>query len=930
MKNNIIMNDFKRAVTSGIFVLSLLYVNSSFSAEYVDDAKKFMEKGNYSSAIIQLKNQLKEYPDDAMARYYLGTSYLELWKIEPAFKELKRAYKLNPENADIKLSYAKVLLVKKEYAKILTILSRKMTEPLKEQRREIYRAYAYLGQNKIADAKQILSALNVNNNGEVFNAQAKIALLENDIKTAEKRVKQSLQQDPENFDALQLQARIYIVKEQFKEAIEVYNKLIEKRPGDLRLLLKRAALKFNQDDLKGAEEDLHIVLSKIKNQPHANYLLARIKLKEEKYKKVQEISENILNLIPRHYESMLMLGIAHFKQGNYNQADKYLTQYISANPENIKAQILLANIYLIQENPEQALLILEDFDEKTINNNVDILNAMGSAYLMAGDYKKSIEVLNKAKQLAPDDINIQKKLITSLYKKGDIDSVTHELEKISGSIKDKRKLNHLLVLTYIQQKQLDKADKKLTELLQSNPNDAVLYNLKAYVERLKGNFKRSKENYQQALKIDNAFIPAYYGLAELAIEEKNWDTAKANFIKITQIKPKYIKAYIKLAQIAEKEKKPDEIESWLKKGYTEVKGDIKSQIYMANMLSKWYLKQNTPEKILLLANELNREYPDENRTLSFLAAAQMANNKNSEAEKTLRLLIGKINNDVKHRVLLAVLLIKKNSDSNYILGLLDEAIQFAPNNPKPMMVKINYLFKLKQFDKVLKTADDFIESFPEQAFGYQAQGNAYLKKNEPEKALSSYQMAYKLRPSLTLLFDIADILNSQGNIKEAVTSLKNALNKSNNDLAIYFKLANIYQKNRQYNQAIKYYKKMLEIKKDSTLALNNLAWVYFQQSLPDALPTAERAYKISPDAPEIMDTYGYFQVKLGDIGKGVELLEKASRSLPNDSNIKYHLAEAYFLQGKKAKAKTILQAILSQNNFFSERENAQALFNTLQ
>ena len=123
---------------------------------------------------------------------------------------------------------------------------------------------------------------------------------------------------------------------------------------------------------------------------------------------------------------------------------------------------------------------------------------------------------------------------------------------------------------------------------------------------------------------------------------------------------------------------------------------------------------------------------------------------------------------------------------------------------------------------------------------------------------------------------------------------------------------------------------MLEIKKDSTLALNNLAWVYYQQSLPDALPTAERAYKISPDAPEIMDTYGYFQVKLGDIGKGVELLEKASRSLPNDSNIKYHLAEAYFLQGNKAKAKTILQAILSQNNFFSERENAQALFNTLQ
>ena len=43
----------------------------------------------------------------------------------------------------------------------------------------------------------------------------------------------------------------------------------------------------------------------------------------------------------------------------------------------------------------------------------------------------------------------------------------------------------------------------------------------------------------------------------------------------------------------------------------------------------------------------------------------------------------------------------------------------------------------------------------------------------------------------------------------------------------------------------------------NALALNNVAWLMAQQKKPGALPLAEKANKLMPDQPALMDTLAY-------------------------------------------------------------------------
>jgi len=912
-----------------IFTINFILASSSFALNYVEDAKQYMKKGEYQSAIIQLKNQLKENPEDIQARFLLGKSHLERWEVKQAEKEIIRAYHLDPSSQKIALVYAKLLLLRKQYNKMNEILDKRFSDPNDENQRLLYKAYAFMGQNKLADAKRILTELNNHyENEEVFNGFAKIALLENKMTIAEQWVDKSLKIKPENFDGLQIKARVANGMNKLPEALLIYDSLIKKRKNNLKLYLQRAAIKFQLGDEQGAEEDVQVVLAKINNQPHANYMLARIKLKEKKYKKSQIAAQEVLNIMPQNFEAMLVLGIANFYQSNYYQAEKYLTQYLSANPNSLVGQNILANIYLEQGKGEQALLILETIDEGKRNNNANTLTIMGSAYLLTGEHQKGINALNKAKNLEPDSVVIQKRIITEQFRSGDIDNAIISLEKAADLKHSDQKMKHLLIISYIQKNELDKAEAKLNDLLTRTPRDPVLYNLLATIAKIQKNTKKAKKLYRQAIDIDSQFIPAYFGLAEQAIEEKNWALAKDYYSKVMIINPGYVKTYTKLAAIAIKQNDHQEIEKQLKFGF-EKAGDSTSQIYLANLLSQWYLKQKKPEKIMSLAKILNRQHPNDNAVLSFLAAAQIANQKNGQAEQTLRTLIHKINQDVKHRILLATLLVRAKGAGSEILSLLDDAIRISPDDIKPVSLKLSYLIKDKQYKQAILTAEYAIKQFPKRAFGYKFLADVYRIVNTLDKALVNYQIAYELRPDIKQLFVISDLLISQGEKKFAIDFLENELKNSDNKLIIHFKIGNIYQKDNQYEMAAQHYLKMLEIKDSSVLALNNLAWVYQQENNPKALVFAKKAYELSPESVEVMDTYGYLQIKYGDRAKGIYLLEQVVTLLANDSDVKYHLAEGYSESGEKNKAKELLYSILNDGNNFYEKKNAQELINKL-
>ena len=64
----------------------------------LQEAQSFYDKGDYRSAVIQLKNALQNSPDDAEIRYRLGVAYNRTGDGVSAEKELKKALELKSDH----------------------------------------------------------------------------------------------------------------------------------------------------------------------------------------------------------------------------------------------------------------------------------------------------------------------------------------------------------------------------------------------------------------------------------------------------------------------------------------------------------------------------------------------------------------------------------------------------------------------------------------------------------------------------------------------------------------------------------------------------------------------------------------------------------------------------------------------------------------
>ena len=83
---------------------------------------------------------------------------------------------------------------------------------------------------------------------------------------------------------------------------------------------------------------------------------------------------------------------------------------------------------------------------------------------------------------------------------------------------------------------------------------------------------------------------------------------------------------------------------------------------------------------------------------------------------------------------------------------------------------------------------------------------------------------------------------------------------------IHFHLATVFYDMKKFKKSIESFKKTTELDPDSSLALNNLAYLYDELGihLEDGLKLAKRAIEMQPDNSAYLDTIGWLYYKLGN------------------------------------------------------------------
>ena len=506
---------------------------------------------------------------------------------------------------------------------------------------------------------------------------------------------------------------------------------------------------------------------------------------------------------------------------------------------------------------------------------------------------------------------------------------TSALESLRQAELSNKKASYLEVLTLLNQNKLDEAKTKIADFLKKNPNEPEYYNLQALLESLKKDNAAAQQNYDKALKLDPKNILAHLGAAKLALDSGQLDKAKDYANKVLVINDKVINAYLLLADVAFKQKNNAEVEKILLTAQAKVKGDIKAEIEVVKSLGKFYNVEKKPEKILSLTEDLDKRYPDNTQALNLLAQAQIINDKKPLAEQTLQKLINQDKQDISNRLLLSRLLSEHPDKEKETLALLDETALIAPDKPEALVFKTVYLLKLKRNQEALELANKIDQQFPKLVLGKLLKGDVYLVEKQMDKAIDVYQQAYKIQPNDKVLFTLADLFIAQKKQPEAISLLNRALEKDPKNVGIHFKLASIYQQENDFKQAEAHYDAMLTQQTDNVLALNNLAYLYFQKNDPRALDLAKRAYDKAPESAAVLDTYGYILIKQGQPKVGLPILEKAAGLAPKANDIQFHLAEAYVANDNSAKAITLLEPIVKAEQDFTEKKSAVSLLEKL-
>jgi putative PEP-CTERM system TPR-repeat lipoprotein len=217
------------------------------------------------------------------------------------------------------------------------------------------------------------------------------------------------------------------------------------------------------------------------------------------------------------------------------------------------------------------------------------------------------------------------------------------------------------------------------------------------------------------------------------------------------------------------------------------------------------------------------------------------------------------------------------------------------------------------------------QQFPELYLGYELEGDARMAASDPPGALAAYQQARERKPSSELAVKLARAETRAGNPARAAELLEGWLAEHAGDVRVRQFLGETYQEMGQNDKAVQAYEQVLAAEPENEVALNNLAWQYLLADNPAALPLAERAYRVDPANPGVLDTYGWLLVRDGQLARGLALLREAIAQLPGEPEVRYHYAAALYESGDREQGRRLIRELLQEHAAFAGRDAAAAL-----
>lgn len=917
------LGSLRRVTTSALLaVLLLTACGGDKPAAMVASAKEYLAKHDHKAAAIELKNALQKDPQLSEARFLLGKALLEGGDATGAEIELRRALELKYSADEVTPVLVRAMLQKNESEKAIKEFGKvELTSPAANAELQVNLGQAYLMQRKPELAEAAFStALRLQPGfAAALTGQARLKASQGDLPGAVALLDVGLEQSPRLFEAWQLKGELLVAMGDAAGAMTAFRKALESKPDSLSAHSAVIRGLLAEGKMDEATQQLEAMKKVSANHPQTLYLRSMLAYQKKDLANAKELIQQLLKATPDSPYALQLAGVIEYEQKAYPQAEAYLLKALPRTPEiGVSRRVLIAT-YLHTNQPARALAILEPVLDK-IENDSNMLALAGQVFIQNGRADQAAIYFGKASALDPKHTGKRTSLAMVNLARGEADTAFRDLEQVAAADTGNR-ADLALIAAHLKRREYDQALKAIASLEKKQPDNPLAYNLRGTALLGKRDVAAARKSFEEALAKNPAYFPAAANLASLDLGDGKPEEAKKRFEGVLAKDPKNVQAMLALAQLRAKAgATTEEVAALISKAVTANPTEAAPRL----ALISYYLGKSEFKNALSAAQEAVAALPETPEILDAAGRAQQAAGDNNQALATYGKLATLRPDSILPYVRMAeVDVAAKNRDG--ALQSLQKALKVKADSIEVQRAIIMLELEAGHVKEALAVAREVQKQRPKEAIGYVFEGDAQATQKAWSEAIAVYRSGIK---SATEPGDLAPKLHlallASNNAAEAERFADSWLKERPKDVRFRLYLAEQASGRKDYASAIKQYRILLESQPDNPAVLNNLAWVAGQLKDPKAVEYAEKANKLAPNQPALMDTLGTLLVDKGDTARGLELLKRALDMAPQAALIRLNYTKALVKAGKKDEARKELEQLAKLGDKFpAQAEVAQ-------
>lgn len=902
------------------------------AAVLYEEALQQFEKGELSTAAIQLKNVLRDDPRFLAAHVLLARVYLKQFDGAQAEKELKIAQRLGADQALVLPLLAEAYGQQRNYRQILKDINPGNFSHELNARLLVIRGDAYreLGQLDQAIFSYREAARYDPASIDPLLGEATALMANGQLLTAGQLIDRALALDPGAPRAWYAKGSLAHARGRLQEALRHYSHVLELAPEDYTARVARAGVYMDLGNNAAAIRDLERLYDPEAYDPQVPYLLgiAHVRMGNvDTSRKYMNRANEILTALPpevikAHGETLLLSSLVEYSLGEWEKALDHLDDYVKRYPDNPGGRKLLGSILFDKGRYDSALLALEPALEQ-IPNDYKLLTMLGTIYLKKGQLIQAVDFLDKAVSVGGKATEARTQRGLARLGLGNEEAGIDELSEVFAQGEATRQAGIALVMEHLKRGENAAAVRIARILSERNPDKPELLNLLAGAEVAAGDIEGARRHYRQILEQGPDILVPAINLAKIERAQGQVDKARARLQALARQYPGNELVMVEQAHLEESEGHLEKAIDLVEKAVALKESAITSQLYLGEL----YLRAGAREKLVQLLPRLGRLFPRDLRAMALAGRIHLALGEVEKARLEFHDMFTVAGGNARALVEVARLS-RAAGDLDWAAWSLVNALKIKPQWLAPRLALVEVYLQADKPAEAAEVVAYLLKHFPDEPASHRAAGDLALAQGNGAQGISEYQIALQKGGGEDVVLRLYRAYLAGGDIQRAVDFLRDQLAKRGapeDSPVLAAALAEGQLRLGDADAARALYEQLLAAGLRNAGMLNNLAMIYFEQKDPRALRIAREAHELAPEQPRISDTLGWLLVRAGKAEEGLRHLRNANLRDTADRRIRYHIAVALAELGRTGEALRMLRGILADEGAFADREAAKAL-----